>query len=80
MGLSEIPAHHFMAKEDAERREHVGRAIIRHLGETTGRYESLDLTAVNALNLHGNVRERRHLGETGFGRSAMGGEHVARSM
>jgi len=63
MGLPEITAHHFMAKEDTESREHVGQAIIRHFGETASRNESLDLTAINASNLHGNVRERRHLGE-----------------
>ncbi len=67
----EISAHHFMAEEDAERREHVRQAIIRYFGETTGRSESLDLTAIDASNLHGNVRERRHLCEAGFGRSAI---------
>ena len=77
MGWRQIAAHHSMAKKHAVGGEYVGQAVIRHFGQPAGCQISLDLATVDAPDLHRNVRQGRHLGQAGLGRSTIAGEHVA---
>jgi len=60
---AQLAAHHFVAEKHAVSRKDIGQAVIRHFGEPARFDVSLDLTAIDAADLHRNVGQRRHLGE-----------------
>ena len=77
MRRPQIAAHHFITEKHAVSGEYVGQAVIRHLGQPLRRHIGLDLTTIDASDLHRNISQRRHLGEAGLGRAAIARQHVA---
>ena len=77
MGRPQIASHHLIAKIYAVGGKDICQAIIRHFGQPPSRHIGLDLTTIDASDLHRNISQRRHLGEAGLGRAAIARQHVA---